>query len=149
MKNKIKKGVATFFLSLMMLFGAVMPKDAHAYLVVGGTDVWKRNWNYNGPFLNTIYILTCVYFLPLCLLDEKNSSVQLTTENLIAQGFSSEEVTTIMSDQKLLTKRLFDNNMKLEVRSTDTRESIRSEVLSIAPEVSDLYLNFLFEVKGL
>lgn len=149
MTNKFKKGLTTFVLSLSILSGIIVPKDAHAYLVLGGANQWRRNWNYNGPFLNTIYVVTCLYFLPFCLLDEKNSSSQMTVESLSAQGFSTEEIETIVQDQKLLTQRLFENNMLLEVRPTDTRESIRRDVLSIAPEISEIYLNFLLEMKGL
>lgn len=149
MKNNLKKRLSTAVLTLAILSGVVAPKDANAYLVLGGAQTWKRNWNYNGPFINTLYVVTCLYFLPFCLLDEKNSSSTTTIENLTAQGFSAEEIETIVNDQKLLTQRLFDNNMLLEVRPEDTRETIRKDVLSIAPEVSELYLNFLFEMKGL
>jgi hypothetical protein len=149
MQNKFKKRLSTLVLSFAILSGVVVPKDASAYLIIGGADQWRRNWNYNGPFLNTIYVVTCLYFLPFCLLDEKNSSSTTTIENLVAQGFTAKEVETIINDQKLLTQRLFENNMLLEVRPQDTRETIRKDVLSIAPELSDLYLNFLFEMKGL
>lgn len=149
MKNSLMKRLSTAVLSLAILSAVVAPKDANAYLVLGGAQTWKRNWNYNGPFINTLYVVTCLYFLPICLLDEKNTSSTMTTESLLAQGFSAEEIETIVNDQKLLSERLFNANALLEVRPEDTRESIRKDVLSIAPEVSDLYLNFLFEMKGL
>ena len=149
MKNKMKKMLSGVVLSLAVLSGVIIPKDANAYLVLGGSEQWRRNWHRNGPAINSIYVIGCLYLLPFCLLDEKNSSTTTTVENLMAQGFTAEEVDSIQRDQKLLTQRLLENNMVLEVRGSDSRETIRKEVLSIAPEVSDLYLNFLLEMKGL
>lgn len=142
MKSLTKK-LSVLAVTAAITFGAVAPRSAHAYLIVGG-----RLFDYD-PLVTTAKIVLCVWFLPICLIDGNGSDASVSTEALLEQGYLPSEVAQIKADQKYVSEAMAAANVALGINEYDNRESIANDIRSVAPMASDLYINFVADMKGL
>ena len=95
-------------------------------------------------------LTACILLLPLCLLDEHSlSTPSISPSDLRDNGYSDLEISKIFADQKILLEKLSGNGKRLGFENNETRQSIATGLKSVYPEISDDYLNFLSESRGL
>lgn len=142
MKSFVKK-LSVMALAAGITLGAVAPRNANAYIIVGGKIL-----DYD-PLITTAKIVLCIWFLPICLIDGNGSDATVNSEALVEQGYLPHEIAQIKADQKYVAETFASKNLSLGVNEYDTRESIRNDILSVAPLASELYVNFVADMKGL
>lgn len=150
MKKMISKMMVMTF-AIALTSGAIMPKKAEAYILLGGKLIPNaRNvGNNTAALFGAVNIFLCVSFLPFCLVDGEASDSSVSSASLLEQGFSAQEIKQIQDDQMIMANNLEAMNGKLVVAEFDTRESIAQDIKTIHPEASEAYTQFMVEMKGL
>lgn len=137
---------------------AMVPQSAKAYLLAAGAagytpadGPWGERYIRRTTVLSSLsWVGLCLVLLPFCLLDqESDAQASVTTEELAANGYSSQEIALIQKDQKELVQKLAEQNIKLMIKKNDTKKIIEREIKSVYPNVSDLYLDFAMGSIGL
>ncbi len=139
----MKHSLKTAILALTLLLGTMYSPRSQATIIF--SDVSEGDLSemtFSGGLL-------CLILLPICLLDEETNAPSVSSESLLEQGYSPREVTTIMTEQGKMSELLLQQQARLVVTETDSRESIRRDILSVMPTASDTYINFVLETKGL
>jgi hypothetical protein len=139
----LSKKLSVFAVAAAISLGALAPRNASAYIIVGG-----RILDYD-PLITTAKVVLCIWFLPICLIDGDGSNASVSTEALAEQGYLPQEIAQIKADQKYVAETFASKNLSLGVNEYDTRESIRNDILSVAPLASETYINFIADMKGL
>lgn len=153
MKSKF---LATVTLALTLAIGAsaVAPKNADAAIILSsivfGPEMGVPMVEYtiddavHGDPGSILITAGCVILLPLCLLDEKTNakSTAISSADLLANGYSAEDIQQIQSDQAVLLENMKTAHVKLVIKKTDTRESIQSDIHTLYPGASAVYMDF-------
>lgn len=89
---------------------------------------------------HAVDVALCVVLLPFCLLDEKAEAGQISQQDLLDNGYSSEQVSSILSGQEAVMSYLTANGLRLS-GSGSSQEL--AAVLSQVPGVTQGYLDFV------
>lgn len=94
-------------------------------------------------------VVLCVFFFPICLLDEKSTPASVTKQDLADNGYTPYEVTMITQDQAELTDILRSRDQQFVVQATDTKATLRAALKKLLPTVSDSYVNFTADMNSI
>lgn len=147
--NGLNKKIRTLCGALCVIFAASVaaPRPANAWLVTVGSVNILGNGSNASIFGSA---LICVILFPFCILDQKDAGAGATTSaDLVANGYSSAQIKTILADQNTLAGLLTAKGLALRVGSTDTRETLSSQIRSVYPKVSETYLDYAADASGL
>lgn len=139
-----KKGFLALMLTLSSAF--MESSKAHAYILLDFTHTVQNNYrDYPIPTA-----LSCMVFLPICLFDKAYDEAPTVSPQVLAEnGYSSEEIKVIESDQNALLKKMADRKIGFTVLPMEKRKQIVSQLKSIHPEISDVYLKFFLQANGI
>lgn len=157
-KNKI----SVLAISGMLLSAASFysPSSHSALLVLGAvhgapigalrlyTEGWKAAVDGEPQILPLV--IGCTAILPLCLLAEngETKSGEIGPSILKENGYSDQEVETILGDQLKVLSALAEKGSALQLEASETVESLRQVLQTLVPEISDAYLQFIVEYGG-
>lgn len=143
--TNFKKTISFVALVLSLSVGvqAFQPREAKALLLVEAAT--------GGPvFINVPTVLLCVFLLPICLLDQKAPpSTAYSKQDLLDNGYSKDQVSTIERDQTVIMSALHDRHQSMVVEKTDTRATLAGALREIDPSVSDEYVDFVADMNHL
>lgn len=96
-----------------------------------------------GAHFDGVGALVCLILLPICLLDEKVDGVNAATaQNLVDNGYTPAEAHQIVSENQALAQSLAARNLRMTIDKNDTPETISSQIRSVMPQASQLFVNF-------
>jgi hypothetical protein len=149
MKN-LKKTIILALIATLCSVAPAAPK-ANAVLLVsaatlyGGLDNFSPR--YFGSDLWADGAILCVLLLPVCLLDEKSGSQTMTSADLAANGYSSEQIKEIDQDQAKLQAALKAQKLSIKLEAHDTAITVKEKLEPLVPEISDTYVSFLVDTQ--
>ncbi len=111
-------------------------RDSHGNVYVG-----SGSWTAEDFFV----------FLFFVILDEKvdANGMSVTKTELLQNGYSEFEIDSLLVEQSKLTQSLVSQNLKLQVSSNETRESLKEGLLKINSDLSDSYIDMVADYAGL
>ncbi len=149
------------------LSSALMPKSAHAGICyyfthadVSTEDKWERVqhqkkfvWIAMLPVMAAVSAISGpIGSIPslLIFLDQKVDQVpQFTARDLLNNGYSSEEVAQIESDEYEFANALKSKNAAIGLEAGDSTSTIRGLIKEVYPQASEMYLNLKSEQMSL
>lgn len=156
MKTNMKKMFLALNLCLILAGTTLTPNSANAILIVMGIPL-AINSLINPPPPDTRspevkakddmdFTIKCLLLLPFCLYDKQSNLQEVLAKSLLLDnGYNPNEADLIIKDQAQLTLNLTQQHKLLKVQKTDTGASIASDVRSVYPAVSQVYLEYLKE----
>ena len=136
------------FLAALVAFTAAFtaPQKSEAVIIAAGRSSEPGFFALDFTDNALVNLAICVLVLPICTLDEKAPQGPMNSSAvLLANGYSPEEAQVIVRDQKYVFQALASKKLSLKMSKTDTVESLRKDLETVAPGVSNSYLNFLIQ----
>jgi hypothetical protein len=137
----MRKLISTFVLGLLAISAAelIQSKNAEAFIM------FEPLASYDFIYHTNSGAVWCWVLLPFCLLDEKSGPETFTATDLASNGYSPSDIESITLDQSALLGALKAKNLTLKMGGNETVSSVKAELQTLVPNISDAYAEFLID----
>ena len=91
----------------------------------------------------------CLILLPFCIFEKDMKGGSFNVSDLTKNGYSPAEAADIMKNQKALVEKLHAQKLRFSIDARDSRDSLKLQILSVHPQASATYLDFVANQAGL
>lgn len=108
-----------------------LPQKANAFLVLSGPSLGETDFAYNPE-----KIFLCVLLLPLCVLNDSADITQVSSQDLLDNGYTQSQISNIIVGQNEVADYMKANNM-------NAASQLPQAVQAIKATLNDDYLGFV------
>lgn len=132
----VSKTILTLIMAFVVTNTATPPK-AEALIIIAMTK--------GGIDPDAIVPILCVILLPFCILDEKadaSTANSISKQDLLDNGYTLPQADQLIAEHQVLVKSALDKNVRLALENHDTQASVATQIRTLMPQASDLFVNF-------
>ncbi|MFZ4403321.1 MAG: hypothetical protein ACOYOK_04395 [Pseudobdellovibrionaceae bacterium] len=143
---------------LSILAFSMIATQSNAALIAGVTvkpirenivQGWQRNSTGSKALLVGMFGTVCFLAFPVCILSENGDQIGISKSDLIENGMNDNQAEVVISQHQEFEKLLGEKKLALKIYATMTKSDLSTEVKTIMPQASDLYISVLADMLGI